>query len=111
MPKTSEKEKQRLRQKKTQLNEVKSGKAARRREYKNSVQATGGRTTGGHREYVEPLVMAAVATGIDGLFFEVHPDPERALSDKDCQLNPNDFVSILNKALKLRRFMEENNVD
>jgi 2-dehydro-3-deoxyphosphooctonate aldolase (KDO 8-P synthase) len=49
----------------------------------HSVQKPGGRgkTSGGNREYVEYLCRAAVATGIDALFLEVHPNPEEALSD------------------------------
>lgn len=49
----------------------------------HSVQLPGaaGGKTGGQREFVEPLLRAAVATGCDGLFLEVHPDPDKALSD------------------------------
>ena len=49
----------------------------------HSVQQPGGRgtSTGGQREFVAPLARAAVAVGIDGLFMEVHPDPDNALSD------------------------------
>ncbi|GAA0285605.1 2-dehydro-3-deoxyphosphooctonate aldolase (KDO 8-P synthase) [Gracilibacillus halotolerans] len=49
----------------------------------HSVQKPGGKgdATGGNREYVEYLARAAVAIGIDGLFMEVHPDPDSALSD------------------------------
>ena len=41
----------------------------------------GGRASGGDRRMVPFLARAAVAAGIDGLFFEVHPDPDRALCD------------------------------
>ena len=37
--------------------------------------------TGGNRELVPPLMRAALAVGIDGLFLEVHPDPDKGLSD------------------------------
>ena len=49
----------------------------------HSVQLPGGRgaTSGGQREFISPLARAAVAVGIDGLFMEVHEEPERALSD------------------------------
>ena len=49
----------------------------------HSVQQPGGKgtSTGGQREFVAPLARAAVAVGVDGLFMEVHPDPENALSD------------------------------
>lgn len=58
----------------------------------HSVQKPGGKgnTTGGNREYVKYLARAAAAVGIDGLFAEVHPNPDVALSD-----GPN-MVALLN---------------
>jgi 2-dehydro-3-deoxyphosphooctonate aldolase (KDO 8-P synthase) len=49
----------------------------------HSVQLPGaaGNASGGAPEFIEPLSRAAVATGIDGLFIEVHEEPSRALSD------------------------------
>ena len=49
----------------------------------HSVQQPGGQgsSSGGQREFVAPLARAAMAVGVDGLFLEVHPDPEQALSD------------------------------
>ncbi len=49
----------------------------------HSVQLPGGlgHASGGQREHVLPLSRAAVAVGVAGLFTEVHPDPDRALSD------------------------------
>jgi len=49
----------------------------------HSVQLPGGAgdKSSGQREFVAPLARAAVATGCEGLFMEVHPDPEKALSD------------------------------
>jgi len=49
----------------------------------HSVQLPGGQggMSGGQREFIAPLARAAVAVGIDGLFMEVHQEPERALSD------------------------------
>jgi len=49
----------------------------------HSVQLPGaeGERSGGEREFVAPLARAAVAVGIDGVFMEVHEDPDRALSD------------------------------
>ena len=37
--------------------------------------------SGGQREFIAPLARAAVAVGVDGLFMEVHEEPQRALSD------------------------------
>ena len=49
----------------------------------HSVQLPGGQgeSSGGQREFVETLSRAAVATGIDGIFMEVHEDPSCALCD------------------------------
>ncbi|MBM4259487.1 MAG: 3-deoxy-8-phosphooctulonate synthase [Deltaproteobacteria bacterium] len=49
----------------------------------HSVQLPGGQgsSSGGQREFIAPLARAAVAVGVDGLFMEVHREPERALSD------------------------------
>lgn len=49
----------------------------------HSVQLPGGAggSSGGQREFIPPLARAAVAAGIDGLFMEVHPEPEKALCD------------------------------
>ena len=49
----------------------------------HSVQlpGAGGERSGGQREFVAPLARAAVAVGVDGVFMEVHEDPDRALSD------------------------------
>jgi 2-dehydro-3-deoxyphosphooctonate aldolase (KDO 8-P synthase) len=49
----------------------------------HSVQLPGGQGTssGGQREFVPALARAAVAVGVDGLFMETHPDPDKALSD------------------------------
>jgi 2-dehydro-3-deoxyphosphooctonate aldolase (KDO 8-P synthase) len=50
----------------------------------HSVQLPGeqGNASGGQREFIAPLARAAVAVGVDGLFMEVHEEPDRALSDK-----------------------------
>ncbi len=49
----------------------------------HTVQLPGGlgSASGGQREFIPPLCRAAVGTGIDALFLEVHPDPDRALCD------------------------------
>ncbi|MDW7997352.1 MAG: 3-deoxy-8-phosphooctulonate synthase, partial [Bacteroidota bacterium] len=45
-----------------------------------------GERSGGRREFVRTLARAALAVGVDGIFFETHPEPARALSDPDTQL-------------------------
>lgn len=49
----------------------------------HSIQLPGGQgsCSGGQREFAEPLARAAVSVGVDGLFMEVHPDPDSALCD------------------------------
>lgn len=66
----------------------------------HSVQLPGGQgtTSGGQREMVAYLARAAVAVGIDGLFMEVHPDPDAALCDGPNSLdlkNLNDMLPVL----------------
>jgi 2-dehydro-3-deoxyphosphooctonate aldolase (KDO 8-P synthase) len=70
----------------------------------HAVQTPGGEgeRSGGRREFVAPLARAATAVGIDGLFFEVHPDPERAPSDGPNMVTLEAFHSILKDALKIK---------
>ncbi|MBL8802337.1 MAG: 3-deoxy-8-phosphooctulonate synthase [Planctomycetes bacterium] len=72
----------------------------------HSVQEPGalGATTGGNREFVPALARAAVATGnVDGLFFEVHPDPDHAPSDGPNMVRLADFPAILDGCLAVHR--------
>jgi 3-deoxy-7-phosphoheptulonate synthase len=50
---------------------------------------------GGVRDLVEPLSLAAVAAGADGLIVEVHPDPETATSDGDQSLDFGEFEALM----------------
>ncbi|WP_457642461.1 3-deoxy-8-phosphooctulonate synthase [Persephonella sp.] len=76
----------------------------------HSVQLPGGqgKSSGGQREFVYPLAKAAVSVGIDGLFFETHPEPDKALSDGPNQVPLKEFPSIVKKLLTLREFLVEN---
>ena len=49
----------------------------------------------GVRRYVTPVSLAAVAAGADGLIVEVHPDPDKALSDGDQSLTPQQFIQLM----------------
>ncbi len=49
----------------------------------------------GKRDYVLPMARAAVAAGADGLLIEVHPDPDRALSDGAQTLRPDQFSELM----------------
>jgi 2-dehydro-3-deoxyphosphooctonate aldolase (KDO 8-P synthase) len=66
----------------------------------HSVQKPGGQgaSTGGNREMVPPLMRSALAIGVDGLFAEVHPDPDHAFSDGPNQLRLNGIREILKQA-------------
>ncbi|HEU4699506.1 MAG TPA: 3-deoxy-7-phosphoheptulonate synthase [Gemmatimonadales bacterium] len=52
----------------------------------------------GHRQMVVPMARAAVAAGADGLLVEVHPQPERALSDGAQSLYPEQFAELMREA-------------
>ncbi|MBP5476119.1 MAG: 3-deoxy-8-phosphooctulonate synthase [Paludibacteraceae bacterium] len=62
--------------------------------------------TGGNRDLVPYLMRAAIATGIDGLFLEVHPDPDRAISDAANQVRLSDIQQILTQAVRLQQTMD-----
>ena len=49
----------------------------------------------GRRDQVAPLARAAVAAGCDGLLMEVHPNPDKALSDGAQSLNPEQFTKLM----------------
>ena len=70
----------------------------------HSVQKPGGKgtSTGGNREYVEPLAKAAIAAGADALFFEIHPDPDHALSDGPNMVKLDEFENMLCRILRIR---------
>lgn len=69
----------------------------------HSVQKPGGKgnATGGNRENVEPLAKAAIAAGADALFFEVHPDPDHALSDGPNMVKLDEFEDMLKRVMKV----------
>jgi 2-dehydro-3-deoxyphosphooctonate aldolase (KDO 8-P synthase) len=66
----------------------------------HSVQQMGGAggSSGGSRKYVQALARSAVATGVAGIFFECHNDPDHAPSDGPCMLpleSVRDFIDDL----------------
>ena len=74
----------------------------------HSVQLPGGSGTcsGGQREFIAPLSRAAVAAGADGIFMEVHPDPDSALCDGPNSLPLHEvkpLLSLLKKIYSLIR--------
>jgi 3-deoxy-7-phosphoheptulonate synthase len=62
-------------------------------------------------EMIEPMSLAAIAAGADGLEIEVHIDPPNAMSDKAQQLTPEAFMRLMDKIRRLRAFMAELNAD
>lgn len=60
----------------------------------------------GIRDMVEPMSLAAVAAGADGLMIEVHNDPARALCDGPQSLTPEAFAHLMDKVTKMREFFE-----
>lgn len=69
----------------------------------HSVQLPGGMGTssGGQRDMVPYLARAAVAAGVDGIFMEVHPDPEKALCDGANSLYLNSLKELLTTLKKI----------
>ena len=70
----------------------------------HSVQEPGGQGTrsGGEREMVVPLTLAGTAAGADGLFLEVHPDPDKALCDAASMLPLSILEGLLVKVKRIR---------
>ena len=67
----------------------------------HSVQRPGaaGGKTGGNREYVPAMALAAMAFGANGYFFEVHPDPDNALSDGPNMLQLDNLENVIKSLL------------
>lgn len=61
----------------------------------------------GRREMIEPLSLAAVVTGCDGLEIEVHNDPDNALSDSEQQIYPDDFKVLAGRIRKTYDFFKD----
>ena len=51
----------------------------------------------GRRDIVAPMARAALAAGADGLMIEVHPDPDRALSDGAQSMRPEQFEELMHQ--------------
>ena len=59
--------------------------------------------TGGNREMVPYLMRAAMAVGVDGLFIETHPEPEKAISDAANQVRLADMRALLQQAIDIEK--------
>ena len=75
----------------------------------HSVQQPGGGDgcSSGNRELALPLAKAALTMGVNGLFFEVHPDPDHALCDGPNSLQLDIFEKEVPKLMALRNFLFE----
>jgi len=73
----------------------------------HSVQLPGGTgiATGGNREYVPYLARAAVACGVDALFLEAHPDPDKALSDGPNMMRLEEIAKLLKEVKEIDRIV------
>jgi 2-dehydro-3-deoxyphosphooctonate aldolase (KDO 8-P synthase) len=78
----------------------------------HSVQLPGGQgsASGGQREMVAYLARAAVAVGIDGLFMEVHPDPDFALCDGPNSLSLDSLDQMLQVLIKIDALVKNRQV-
>jgi 2-dehydro-3-deoxyphosphooctonate aldolase (KDO 8-P synthase) len=73
----------------------------------HSLQRPGGAETRGERKFAFPLMRAAVACGVDGIFFETHPDPDHALSDAATQLPLARAAAFLDEAVRVHEAVQE----
>lgn len=74
----------------------------------HSVQLPGGAGTSssGQREFVPNLARAAVAAGVDGLFMEVHDNPEEALSDGPNMVRLDDLEAMLRDLVAIDKIVK-----
>jgi len=72
------------------------------------IPSVGESFTEGEREAVPVLVNAAVAAGFDGIFMEVHPNPDEALSDSKTMISTKKLKSILKNAIKIFEILKDN---
>ncbi len=70
-------------------------------------QASG--ITGGQPELIETIAKAGIATGVDGLFIETHPNPSKALSDGANMLPLDQLEDLLKKLLKVHKAIQKTN--
>jgi 2-dehydro-3-deoxyphosphooctonate aldolase (KDO 8-P synthase) len=75
----------------------------------HSVQIPAGRggCSGGERKFVDDLCRAAVAFGCDGLFLEVHPNPDKALCDAQNMVDLKELVKIIKQAKAIEQALKK----
>ena len=74
----------------------------------HSVQQPGGlgKSSGGQREFVWPLARAAIGVGVASLFMEIHPTPEKALSDGPNSVRLGEIESQMKNLCKLDKILK-----
>ncbi len=74
----------------------------------HSVQRPGalGKASGGERRYVPGLAMSAICCGADGIFMEIHPDPDKALCDGPNMVPLDEVPGLLKTLSELKKFVE-----
>ncbi|MFH1856223.1 MAG: 3-deoxy-8-phosphooctulonate synthase [Candidatus Omnitrophota bacterium] len=75
----------------------------------HSVQLPGalGKASGGERKYVSVLAKAAVAAGVDGLFLEIHDNPQKALCDGPNMIDLKTFENLLSQVKAINNIVRE----
>jgi 2-dehydro-3-deoxyphosphooctonate aldolase (KDO 8-P synthase) len=75
----------------------------------HSVQLPGGagKASGGNREFIPHLARAAVGAGVDGVFLEVHPNPDQAFSDGANSLQLDALALLLLQLTVIDRIVKE----
>lgn len=69
-------------------------------------QPSKGEISGGRPEFIMPLAYSAINTGIDGIFFETHPDPKSALSDSATQMKLELVDQFVKNIIKIYEFRQ-----
>lgn len=67
-------------------------------------------TAGGkfqHRDFIRPLTRSAIANGVDGIFVEIHPEPDKALSDAAGTLALKDLDKLVDEMVKIDQVLSE----
>ncbi len=74
----------------------------------HSVQQPGALTdqSGGESKFISTLARAATAVGIDGIFIETHPEPEKALSDGNNSLNINNLEDLIKTIISINNVIK-----
>ena len=75
----------------------------------HSVQLPGGlgNASGGQREFIPELTRAAAAAGIDAVFMEVHPNPDKALSDGPNSLDFASAEKVIDEVMAIHELVEK----